>query len=81
MEQDKKNEFLLKELSLENEILKNNMKQKQGELENILKSKFELENENTVLRKQLISTKEEIDSIKNSRSYRIIRKVKKILRR
>lgn len=72
------NEILLKTLQKENELMKKNHKEKYCELEEKYKQS---EQENRKLLAEKNAIKEQLDSILNSRSYKLIQKVKKILRR
>lgn len=74
MNENGKNDIINRELAIENSVLLENMQKKNIYIENLEEEKQRLKKENKVLR-------ENLDSIMYSRSYKIIQKVKKIVKR
>lgn len=88
METIKKYEILNNELTIENEILMNNLQKIKSDCEQTKKLNIELEyknielkNSNEFLKKEYEELRNEMDKIKYSRSYKFINKIKKIVKR
>lgn len=74
MNENSKNDIINRELTIENSILMENIQKKDRYIENLQEEKQNLEKRNRDLQKKL-------DSIIYSRSYKVIQKVKKIIKR
>lgn len=74
MDEKSKNDIMTKELVIENRVLIENMQKRNKYIE-------DLKNENQNLNEKNKALQESLDLIMNSRSYKLIRKIKKIIKR
>ena len=88
MEEKSKIKIINKELEIENNILIENLKNKEKKMDNLKKENELLEQKNEDLKaekefiiKENQDLRDELDKIVYSRSYKMIQKAKKIIRR
>ena len=88
MEKSKKDSIILKELEIENKILRDNMKKKDKIIDEIMKLNKTKEKEIIKIKNEYSEEKEKneilafkLEQIYNSRSYKLIQRLKRFVRR
>lgn len=81
MEENRKIKFINKELQIENDVLMSNLQKKIDENEELKSENENLKKENENLKNENQNLRSELDKIVYSRSYKMIQKAKKIIKR
>lgn len=81
MELNKINEILKKELEIENNFLINNIEKQKKQIFELKNSNEKLKQENIYIKNEYENLKKEYDAIIYSRSFKIIKRIKSIIKR